>query len=588
MKELIKDIKRFLSVKEQRKIAYLFVLLLFDAIMAAISVGVIPLYTAFMLNPAMANRVPYLHEYLPQMPEKITSFLAIIASIILLLVILVKSISTVFVAYVELRFVNHIEANINEKMFAVYQSAPYEWLLKKNSSEFVRKIQHDVNEVINKLLLPLVELAKNVLIMIFILGVMIASLDMMVMLILLFMSIGLYGFQSAIKNKIRKTGEIIRDELKNNIQQIQQGFGAIIDIRLLEREKYIHQEYRRSVRRAARARWRQGTYMRAMSPMVEVVSIIVLLSTFLFQINLYNSLEESLPGLTLLVVGVTRMKQISAVIVQSFNNIHIGRVYFPSMIEDYDNYIKNWGVKKSHQKDSPGHHFEELCLEKVSYGYDKTKELAIKEIDMVIRRGESIGLIGSTGSGKSTLVNVILGLLVPQSGEIEVNGVALQEDKSEWWRMIGYVPQSIYLIDNTIRANIAFGIPDDEIDKHRLENAIKSAQLEGFIRELPDGLDTIVGERGVRLSGGQRQRIGIARALYPDPQVLVMDEATSALDNQTEKEVMHAIETLMGEKTMIMIAHRLTTVQNCDRLYVMEKGRCVLSGHYDELVSQSS
>ncbi len=590
MHELLNDIRslqRFFSEKDYRKIAVLFALMLFDAVLAAIGVGVIPAYMAFLLNPSVVEKIPYLAGVLPLMPARITTFLAVTASVVLILVISIKNISSIFTAHVQLRFVNGLLTKMSETLFAGYQSAPYAWHLGTCSSELIRKIQHDPGEVVNRVLMSILDFLKNTLILLSLLWMMAATLHWSVNLILLMMGLGMLGLQTAMKQKIKQTGAILREELKKTIQHVQQAFGAIVDTRLLGREQFFLNSFQKSVRRAARARVIQGTLMRATPALIEILSVLVLLMAFLVQINTRNSLEQSLPGLTLLVVAVLRLKQIATTISQSFNSIHSGRVYLPSLVDDLERHTRHGEQQKKEKMAILGARFDELRLDAVTYSYDNTDKPAIDAIDLVIRRGESIGLVGPTGSGKSTLVNVILGLLIPQQGEIQVNGMQLHNDRTEWWRMIGYVPQTIYLIDDTIRANIAFGIPEKEIDQQKLTDAVRSAQLEKFINELPQGLDTVVGERGVRLSGGQRQRIGIARALYPDPQVFIMDEATSALDNQTEKDVMVAIERLMGERTMIMIAHRLTTVEKCDRLYLLHAGQIVNHGKYENLINES-
>jgi ABC-type multidrug transport system fused ATPase/permease subunit len=220
----------------------------------------------------------------------------------------------------------------------------------------------------------------------------------------------------------------------------------------------------------------------------------------------------------------------------------------------------------------------ELRVEDVSFAYPSTEAPALHDVSLEIRAGESIGFVGGSGSGKSTLIDVILGLLAPQRGVIRVDGVDVRENLRSWQDHIGYVRQHIYLTDDSLRRNIAFGLRDADIDNQAVQRALRAAQLEDFVASLPQGLDTLVGERGVRLSGGQLQRIGIARALYHDPSVLVLDEATSALDTATEREVMSAVRALHGEKTVIIVAHRLTTVADCDRLYRLENGRIVQSG----------
>jgi ABC-type multidrug transport system fused ATPase/permease subunit len=218
---------------------------------------------------------------------------------------------------------------------------------------------------------------------------------------------------------------------------------------------------------------------------------------------------------------------------------------------------------------------EVIELSQISYTYPASAEAALKDISLTIQRGESVGFIGTSGAGKSTLVDILLGLLTPDTGKVRVDGQDIQTNLRNWQDQIGYVPQSIFLTDDTLRSNVAFGLPTDQIDEAAIWRAIYSAQLEQFVKELPLGLDTLVGERGVRLSGGQRQRIGIARALYHDPAVLVLDEATSALDTATESAVMDAVRALHGHKTLIIVAHRLSTIEHCDQFYRLERARLI-------------
>jgi ABC-type multidrug transport system fused ATPase/permease subunit len=228
---------------------------------------------------------------------------------------------------------------------------------------------------------------------------------------------------------------------------------------------------------------------------------------------------------------------------------------------------------------------ESLVLDGVSFQYGGTTTNALDQINLTVPCGSSVGIVGSSGAGKSTLVDIVLGLLVPTTGRVLVDGVDIATAPRGWQQRVGYVPQSIFLSDDSIRANVAFGIDPACVDEAAVLRAAAAAQLDRFLAELPDGLDTLVGERGVRLSGGQRQRIGIARALYHDPQVLILDEATSALDTATERDVMQAVDSLHGTKTLIIVAHRLSTVAKCDALYRLDRGRIVLSGTFEEVAS---
>jgi ABC-type multidrug transport system fused ATPase/permease subunit len=229
----------------------------------------------------------------------------------------------------------------------------------------------------------------------------------------------------------------------------------------------------------------------------------------------------------------------------------------------------------------------ELSVESVSFAYDGTDHLVLDDISLSVHRGESVAVVGTSGAGKSTLIDLILGLHRPLSGSIEVDGVNIYTDLEQWQHQIGLVPQDVYLLDASLRENVAFGVHDDEIDDELVKEAIERAQLEPFVASLPDGLDTFTGERGVRISGGQRQRLGIARAFYTQPQVLVLDEATSSLDNATEAELAATIAELHGKLTMIVIAHRLSTVKNSDRVFLLEHGRLTASGSFEELIAKS-
>jgi ABC-type multidrug transport system fused ATPase/permease subunit len=231
--------------------------------------------------------------------------------------------------------------------------------------------------------------------------------------------------------------------------------------------------------------------------------------------------------------------------------------------------------------------FKAVDVALLNFKYEQSENLVLSNINLKIVSGEAVGFVGQSGSGKSTLIDLMLGLLDPQSGSVLINGLSIEDVKQSWQKAIGYIPQTIFLMDDSLRRNIAIGIDDKEIDELAITEALKSAQLEDFVASLPEGIDTVVGERGVRLSGGQRQRIGIARALYHRPSVLVLDEATSSLDTETEHGVMQAVQALQGDKTVIIVAHRLSTVEYCDRLYRLDAGRIVDEGTFDEVMNRS-
>lgn len=267
----------------------------------------------------------------------------------------------------------------------------------------------------------------------------------------------------------------------------------------------------------------------------------------------------------------------------AFQTLSFGRAPVLSVYED----LRDGPVDSRVSADRGTVQFTSLELKDLSFAYDGAPRPALDGLNLSVKAGEYIGVIGSSGAGKSTLIDVLLGLLEATKGEVVVNGEAITHNTAKWQRIVGYVPQEIYLLDDSIRRNVALDIRDDKIDESAVEESLRAAQLWDFVQTLPEGLDTETGERGVRLSGGQRQRLGIARALYRSPQVLVFDEATSALDSQTEQEVVEAIERLRGERTVIIVAHRLSTVRKCDRLYMLDAGRVVKSGSYEQVLGSA-
>jgi ATP-binding cassette subfamily C protein len=297
---------------------------------------------------------------------------------------------------------------------------------------------------------------------------------------------------------------------------------------------------------------------------------------------------ESVPLLGLYAYAGFRVIPSANRIVFLLSEIRFGRAALDRVRGDLALIARNVPGGAAEPSDSDLRFEERLDLERVSYTYEQGAGPVITDLSLTIRRGESIGIVGATGAGKSTLVDLVVGLLEPTAGRLAVDGVDIRTRLASWQRHIGYVPQSAFLIDDTLRRNIAFGIPDREIDERRVQAATQRAQLESLVASLPEGLATTVGERGVRLSGGERQRVGIARALYHEPAVLVFDEATSALDSRTEAELTRAIEALRGDTTLVLVAHRLSSVRHCDRLVLLRDGRIADSGTFDELMTRNA
>jgi ABC-type multidrug transport system fused ATPase/permease subunit len=357
-----------------------------------------------------------------------------------------------------------------------------------------------------------------------------------------------------------------------------QGLGGAKDVKIRGREDYFVKQYDRHMRVSADLSVRQivmGQVPRMWLELVAVSTLCALAGTMLWQ---NRDSRDMVASLGLFATAAFRLLPSVNRLALAAQNFRYGASGLAALKADLQ-------LSDSPPQSSTAISFDRsIALEGVSFRFPNAPAPALDEVSIRIPHGTAVGIIGGSGAGKSTAVDVLLGLLEPSSGKVTVDGIDIRGNPRGWQDMVGYVPQSIYLCDESLRANVAFGVPPEEIDEQALGRAIRAARLDDFVASLPDGLSTVVGERGVRLSGGQRQRIGIARALYHDPSVLVLDEATSALDTATESEVMDAVNALHGAKTLVIIAHRLSTVEQCDVVYRLEQGRVVGAGKLAEVV----
>jgi ABC-type multidrug transport system fused ATPase/permease subunit len=456
-------------------------------------------------------------------------------------------------------------------LFAIYLRQPYTFHLQRNSAELVRNVTGEVGiftSVLNSALLLFSEIL--VLLGIAVLLLLVEPLGALIVVVVL--GVAAWGFHRITRERISRWGveRQLHDGLR--IQHLQQGLGGAKDVKLLGRESDFLTQFRTHNTKSARVWKLQSTlqnFPRLMFELLAVTGLAILVLTMLSQ---GRGMASIIPTLGLFAAAAFRLMPSANRVLGAIQALR----YSLPVVNTLDEEMKLISHDPLLKKDEEVNSFKsEIHLKNVTYNYPGAASSALDDVTLTVLKGESVGLIGSSGSGKSTLVDVILGLLTPNSGQVEVDGHDIQQNLRRWQDQIGYVPQTIYLTDDTLRRNVAFGLATEQIDDIAVNRAIKAAQLEEFVAALPEGLNTIVGERGVRLSGGQRQRIGVARALYHDPNVLVLDEATSALDGATEFGVMEAIKALQGSKTILIVAHRLSTIEHCDRLYKFEAGKLV-------------
>ena len=568
--------------------ALLFVLMGVGSFLEAVGLAALPGYVALVTKPSMITD-SRLGPWLPSLPDKPSLAIVAVASVALIGFIIIKGIFLAFVAYVQARIINGQRVRLCDRMFRIYQAAPYEWHLQRSSSDLLRNIQVDTGQVLSGVLMPLLDLAMGIIMVTFVGAMLIIATPGVTLLCLVVIGAAVLLIIRLFQKYLHETGRVLRREAAKSIQAIQQAFGALIDARIIGCEGYLSKVYRKSLVNQSSAMCGRSTIAKSTPYAVEAVAIAGLLGIFLIMVHTADSLGAALLTLTLLAAATVRLKQLASKMASAVNTINSSRPYISGILDDIRELDR---LAEKARAQAPATEalgrFERLELSGVSYSYPNAQSPAVHDITLELRRGQSIALVGPTGCGKSTLVNVILGLLEPQSGAISVNGVDIRRVVASWHAQVAYVPQSIFLIDDTIRANIAFGINRKQIDEERVAMAVEAAQLDTFVAGLPKGLDTVVGERGVRLSGGQRQRLGIARALYQDRDVLIMDEATSALDTVTEEKMMQAIRDLNGQRTLILISHRLSTVADCDRLYFLVDGRIENAGTFAELKRSSA
>ena len=491
-------------------------------------------------------------------------------------VYLIKNLYLMFSSYVQAWYSTGVQRDLSVRLTKNLLNSPYTYHLNVNSSILIRSISQDVVGVFGiffymfRLIAELFTMAS--------ISIYIISLDPLLAVSL----VGILGSCMLIlifglKKLVKYFGKIGQECDGKMLQYLSQAFNGIKEIMVKKREAYFADAFEDACSLSARAAKRNNFLNVIPANIYEFVCLGGLLSVVMFRLQTVDDIGAYMTKLAVVALSAFNLFPSVGRLTTNINAI----IYNRPRLDSIYNMLKETESGRSEgSKDEAETELTDwsgdLKVNKISWHYPLRKENVLEDLSISVGKGESVALIGPSGAGKTTLADVILGLLPPQKGTVEFDGINVYDHPRSWAKVIGYVPQSVYLTDDTIRANIAFGIKKDLIDDKKIWEVIREAQIEDFIKSLEDGLDTMVGERGVRLSGGQRQRIAIARALYDDPEILVLDEATSALDNDTETAVMEAIDSLHGSKTMIIVAHRLSTIRNCDRIYEINDGKARL------------
>ncbi len=510
-----------------------------------------------------------------------------------------RGVALVMRAYVEQRITTTATVEVAERLLAGYLAMPYRFHTSRNSAELVRNAYVNTDNLRGGIIQPFVMIIADVVLIVALGTVIIAAdpLGALVAGVLLGSVIGVV--QRVIRPRLQAWSRRAQAASSGGIQAIQQAIGGIRDIKVLRREATFLAQHSRQRRIHARTVYLSGAANALPRALIEfsIISTVVVLSALVLLRG--DDVEAALATLGLFAYAGIRIQQPAQTLVASVNAIRYNAAVVDALAADLAE-ISRWTDRRDagHLVEavsvSPvirdGPFADVLVLEDVrfSHGVDPAIRAALDGISLQVHRGEFVGICGPTGGGKSTLLDVIIGLLPPDSGSVTVDGRPLGLDPAWWWDQLGVVSQQVFLTDDTLRRNIAFGRDDDDIDVVRVERAAERAQLADFIATLPDGLDTLVGERGVRLSGGQRQRVAVARALYREPPIIVLDEGTSALDTATETALIHALDAIAADRTLIAVAHRIATLRTADRILVVEEGRITAEGSHEELLRASA
>ena len=571
---------KLLNAKQKSRLAILGLVTVIGAFLEVIGVSLmLPLITAIMQPDIITSNkyIVYICNILDLHSHRTFVIVCIIAVIF---VFIFKDFFLMMQYYIQARFVCNNQFAMQQKMLSGFLNRPYEFFLNAESGEILRVVQSDVPATYALLTTVLGMFTESVVALA--ISVTIFIIDpLMTTFVIVMMAVVVIAIAKLVKPVLKKKGE---EQLINNslmYKWLIQGITGIKEIKVGGKENFFKENFEISGKKYISAEKWRTVFSNIPRLMIEMVSVCSTLAFIAFMIYKGREIETLVPTLGAFAMAAMKLMPSANRIVAGINQVVFQLPSLNKLLEDIEMFEEDEKKYSSYRKNNSDKALKALTfndkieLKNITYSYQNSDRLILDKANMIIPIGKSIGIVGASGSGKTTAVDILLGILLAKEGEVLTDGINVMEHYSEWLSNIGYIPQSIFMLDDDIKSNVAFGVKKEEQDEERVWEALREAQLESFVRGLKDGIHTQIGERGMRLSGGQKQRIGIARALYSNPAVLVFDEATSALDSETEAAVMSSINSLHGKKTMIIIAHRLQTIKECDMVYRVGDGKIV-------------
>lgn len=577
VKKIISQLNYVLSKKQKKRAILLLICMILGSSLELLGVSAIYPFLELILETDNIQNKWYVSLIYRVVPDIKLRGILLLIGIAIILVYICKNLFMAFSAYVQQSYAAKFQRETSTKMLDAYLKRPYQFFLNTNSGVIIRGITTDIQGVyqIHLAIFTMITELLNVIV----LGIFLFVTDWSTALGAMLLAACSFAIIVLGFKKIMKTaGQNMRkaNALKN--QYGYQAISGIKEITVLDRRQNFVKQFDEAALLEQKAATIYGFMGICPDRILEGVCIGGFMGIVCFKIAMGINLNTFVPVLGVFAMGAFRILPSISKISSRLNII----VYHQATLQNtYDNLISVETYEKEvndltlKQNVNNMHFTKELVIKNIGWQYQNTKDHILENASLKIHKGESVAFVGASGAGKTTLADIIMGLLRPQEGTVEMDGIDIFSIPHQWSKVIGYVPQAVFLIDDTVRRNVAFGLEKDDISDEKVWDALEQAQLKPFVENLPYGLDTVVGERGVKLSGGQRQRIAIARALYENPDILVLDEATSALDNETETAVMESIDALQGTKTLIIVAHRLTTIRNCDVVYEVADGHVV-------------
>ena len=583
---LVNKLRAILNRRQKQKSIVLLILFVIMALTQVVGVAAIFPFMNLVMEPAQLASHRSLRFVYDLFSFSSTDSFILFMGFGLFFFIVFSNVLSAFTVYARTRFVMSLNHELSSYLLTVYLSKPYPFFLNRNTSTLGKNLLAEVYQLTNGLLMPIFELVVNILIALTLVVVLFVSDPISAFVVLVVIGGCYVAINLKTRKKIRTSGRQRLAANQGRYKTTTEALSGIKTTKVLGREGFFIEQFNKDSRRFTRVE----TSIRVIREIPRYALDALAFGTIVLLVVILTitrgGAAKVIPMVSLFAFAGYRLLPAMQAIFSSVTSIYFNQPILDTLLEDL---IRNKKINST-ERVQPMELHDSIVLDQIQFSYPETSIPVLNKVCVTIRKNTTVAFVGATGSGKTTLIDIILGLLTAQEGALLVDGrpIAIDNERN-WQQSIGYVPQDIFLSDDTVERNIAFGLDGAEIDRQRVITAAKIAALDEFITgEMKEGYDTIIGERGIRLSGGQRQRIGLARALYDNPPVLVLDEATSSLDGITETEVMGAIKSASKDRTVIMIAHRLSTVQNCDVIYLMEKGSIIAEGTYDELLATNA